>query len=71
MTSWMKEKLPSRYPFQIVHLKEAATCLNGLNGRKNGKDGHLDGHLDASHRIGVFFVVIPASGLLNDLFALF
>ena len=34
------------YPFQIVHLKEAATYLNGLNGRKNGKDGHLDGHLD-------------------------
>lgn len=34
------------YPFQIVHLKEATTHLNGLNGRKNGKDGHLDGHLD-------------------------
>lgn len=31
---------------KIVHLKEAVTYLNGLNGLKNGKDGHLDGHLD-------------------------
>lgn len=34
------------YPFQVVHLKEAATHLNGLNGRKNGEELHLELHLE-------------------------
>ena len=29
------------YPFQVVHLKESVTHLNGLNGWKNGKGLHL------------------------------
>lgn len=33
------------YPFQIVYLKEAATYLNGLNGRKNGEVIRLLIHL--------------------------
>ena len=59
--------------FQVVHMKEAVTYLNGLNSWKNIKDGHLDGHLDGhfgrwknetfrldGHLDGHFFLVLRA-----------